>query len=372
MSLPGNRATWQEAETRVQDVFPQVRRYLTALLDDYCGHHDSLRSAVQALIAGGRETPHEFSLPLLVHAAVNGEPEPAVPVAGVHALWWRSANVLDDFVDGDVEQLPLRGVDRGVAMMAALEAGYALPLRALEAAPLPVPLRRRLTADYLDGWTRATDGQIGDILNRPQDVGTDEVLEVYRKKSASIYEMACLMAARLAHGTRGDRPYAHTPPRCQGRAEPYADGALLEGTEEQSIAAWGEFGHILGLLAQFRNDHDDLCGGPGEDLRNGTATYLLVHLLRTAPVADRERALALLDQAATVESKRRELADMMRAPEVVRPYNRFLAELSGRAYTLLDTLAPASPFADCLRARVDAETMLLEPTRPPALAGRAG
>ncbi|MBO8195549.1 polyprenyl synthetase family protein [Streptomyces oryzae] len=347
MSLPHQHLTRQQAEIRIREVFPLVRQYLGDLLSEYRGQHEALHSALQSLLAHGRQSPQEFSLPLLVHAAISGAPEPAVPVAGVHALWWRSANVLDDFVDGAAGRPPLYGVGRGVAMMAALEGGYALPLRALEVAQWPPPLRRRLAADFLDGWTRATDGQIGDILSRPREAGTDEVLDVYRKKSGSVYGMACTMAARLAHAA--------------GDGAEGAAGARDARERERSVAAWGEFGQIMGLLAQFRNDHDDLCDGPGEDLRNGTATYLLVHLLRTAPAAVRDRALTLLEQAATAESRRRELADLMCAADIVRPYNQLLTELSGRAHALLEELAPASPFAGCLRARVDAETRLLEP-----------
>ncbi|GHJ21302.1 MULTISPECIES: polyprenyl synthetase family protein [Streptomyces] len=346
MSLASEHTARQAAERRIREVYPLVRQYLAGLLDDYRPRHGALRTAVGTLIGQGRSSPHEFALPLLIHGAISGDPEPAVPVAGVHALWWRAANTFDDLVDGDTGGHRLYGTDRGVAMLAALESGYALPLRALEAAELPTPLRRRLAADYLDCWTRATDGQIGDLLNRPQQVDTAQVLEVYRKKSGSVYEMAGTMAARLAHGT--------------GRGQEASGGSGADG-DDPSVATWGEFGHLLGVLAQFRNDHDDLCGGPGEDLGNGTATYLLVHLLHSAPAAAREHALALLERTAAARSTRRELAAMMLAPKIVRPYNRFLTELHDRAHALLNTLAPASPFTDCLRARVDAETRLLEP-----------
>ncbi|MCS4558769.1 class 1 isoprenoid biosynthesis enzyme, partial [Shewanella sp. C32] len=79
-------------------------------------------------------------------------------------------------------------------------------------------------------------------------------MATYAHKSGAVYGMACAMAARLAAGT--------------GPAE---------------IDPWRRFGQLLGLLAQFRNDADDLRSGRYEDLRNGTATYLLVHLLHSAP-----------------------------------------------------------------------------------------
>ncbi|WAL99824.1 polyprenyl synthetase family protein [Streptomyces sp. Je 1-369] len=352
----------QQAEKNIRAVFPEVRQYLAGVLDTYSPHHESLHSALDVLLTQGRPTPLELSLPLLVHAAISGEARPAVPVAAVHALWWRAANVFDDFVDGD--EPPLHGTAPGVAMVAALEGGYGLPLRALQAAPLPGPLRQRLMQDYLDGWTCAIDGQIADVRNHPQEVSTEEVLEVYRNKSASIYEMACTMAARLAHGGQASSPPRPSDSLDPGRlAAPATHTGMSDVHAHQSVTAWGEFGHLLGLLAQFRNDHDDLLDGDREDLRNGTATYLLVHLLNTAPTA-RERALALLPQAAGSDDKRQELAHMMLTADVVGPYNQFLTSLNSRAHALLDTLAPAPPFTDCLRARVEAETSLLTPTCP--------
>ncbi|MFK8847025.1 hypothetical protein [Streptomyces sp. Ac-502] len=143
-----------------------------------------------------------------MHGAVEGTLEPAIPVAGVHALWWRAANTFDDVSDGDLGSR-LYGGDPAAVMTAALECGYALPLRALAALPVPGPLRERLTADYLDGWTAACDGQVGDILGSPTGTGPEDVLTVYRHKSGSVYAMAATMAARLALGADGaDDPRA--------------------------------------------------------------------------------------------------------------------------------------------------------------------
>ncbi|MFH8349424.1 polyprenyl synthetase family protein [Streptomyces sp. NPDC018045] len=315
-------------EARLTEVFPQVRQYLAGLLDDYRPRYAYLRPTLERLVTHGRRTPLECALPLLVHGAVEGTLEPAVPVAGVHALWWRAANTFDDVSDGDVGPR-LYGGDPAAVMTAALECGYALPLRALAALPVPGPLRERLTADFLDGWTAACDGQVGDILGSPTGTSPEEVLTVYRHKSGSVYAMAATMAARLALG---------------------ADGA-----DDPRAAAWGEFGQAVGLLAQFRNDEDDLRSGHNEDLGNRTATYLLVHLLHSATGAAREQAVELLGRAADSAADRRRLAAMMFDPDVLVPYQRFLADVHQRAHALLDTLAPASPYAAPLHRRVDDE-----------------
>ena len=330
---PGGSAADRQnpQEAHLSSLPPLVHRYLTALVArDYEGRHAALSAFVGTLVEQGRHDPEEIALPLLVHAAITGEAEPAVPIAAVHALWWRSANAFDDVAD-DEDGPQMYGMNRGAAVTAALECGYALPLRALATLPVPETLQRALATDYLDGWTTACDGQIRDILNQPDQVSTEAVHEVYRKKSGAIYAMACAMSARLAHGT----------------------SALEDDRIAQQVASWREFGETLGILAQFRNDHDDLRDGPGSDLRNGTATYLLVHLLNGASGAPREHALRLLDQAATSPPHRRELAALLVTPEVLHPYNALLGRLRDHAHALLDALAPASWFTAPLRARVD-------------------
>ncbi|WP_066979448.1 polyprenyl synthetase family protein [Streptomyces sp. NRRL F-4489] len=324
------------AEAHISSLFPDVRHHLAELVErHYAARHPVLRTSLAGLVTHGRHDPQEFALPLLVHAAISGSAAPAVPVAAVHALWWRSANTFDDVADGDAGTL-MYGMNGGAAMTAALECGYGLPLRALAALPVPQALRQALSTDYLDGWAAASDGQIRDILNQPHRMGTEDVYEVYRKKSGAVYAMACAMSARLAHGTG-------------------------TGTGPDSVAAWHEFGEVLGTLAQIRNDHDDVCGGPGTDLRNGTATYLLVHLLNRSAPDTRAHALRLLEQAARSDVPHRELTDLLLSPQVLDPYNEFVAALRRRAHTLLDTLAPASPYAEPLRARVDLNARPLRP-----------
>ncbi|WP_407561810.1 hypothetical protein [Streptomyces sp. 184] len=325
-------------ERHIREAFPRVRQYLGELVDRcYGDRHPILHASLTTLVARGRRDPQEFALPLLVHAAIRGSTEPAVPVAAVHALWWRAANAFDDVADGDAGPRTY-GMDRGVALTAALECGYGLPLRVLATLPAPEPLRRVLTADYLDSWTAATDGQLGDLLNEPEKVGPDEVREVYRKKSGAVYAMACLLTARLAYGA----------------------GSAGPGPEADRVAAWGEFGEVLGILAQLRNDQEDLRDGAGADLRNGTATYRLAQLLHRTDRAARERARLLFSRAAVSEPHHRELTELLRSPEVLRPCDRFLTELRHRAHALLDVVSPDSPSTTALRARVDAEA------RPPA------
>ncbi|GAA2068731.1 hypothetical protein GCM10009801_17290 [Streptomyces albiaxialis] len=328
----------------------QADRYLDELLSGYGEEQARLRTALRQLVTCGRRSPLEFSLPLLVHAAMTGDAGPAVPLAGVHALWWRAANTFDDVADGDAGK-EMYGLPRGVALTAALECGYALPLRALSLLPVGAGLRDRLRRDYLDCWTAAGNGQLGDLLAEPAATTPEAVLATYRDKSGSVYAMAATMAARLAQG------------------DDDAGGTGVGGAG--SVAAWGRFGHLLGMLAQFRNDEDDLRHGSGEDLRNGTATYLLVRLLHSADGARHRRVRSLLAQASSSDAGRRELRAMMLTPEVLRPYHEHLAGLCREAATLLGTLAPGSPYAYALRTRLLAEARYLPTDTAAAAVGAA-
>ncbi|MEU8570876.1 polyprenyl synthetase family protein [Streptomyces pathocidini] len=345
-------------EDRITGTFPGVRRYLAELLRSHGPHSPDgrdglhgpnnpnnpdapdgasaathLRHTARTVLANGRRERNELALPLLTHATLTGDPDPAIPIAGVHALWWRAANAFDDVADsgtgtGAGPGTRLYGLPVGAVLMASLECGYGLPLRALAELPVPAGLRERLTADFLGAWTATNDGQIKDILHDPTTVGRDDVLATYRRKSGSAYAMACGMAARLS------------------------------GAEEERVAVWRRFGETLGLLAQFNNDHEDLATGRGEDLRNRTATYLLVHALDSLPGPRRERALTLLGEAGRSPDARRELTRAILTPGVLIPYRDLLAELRDQAHAALDTAAPAGPFRTLLRRRVDAVAQL--------------
>ncbi|MCA1217146.1 polyprenyl synthetase family protein [Streptomyces sp. 8L] len=326
-------------EETLSAAIPRVREYLDGILDGYRTTHPHLHAPLCELVAHGRPSPHESTLPLLVHAALSGDPEPAVPVAAAHVLWWRAANTFDDAADGDTGHR-LYGMPSAVALMAALECGYGMPLRALTAPPVPRSRRHRLLNDYLDGWTTAIDGQVGDLLHHPASVSLASVLDVYRHKSGAIYAMACALAARLAE-------------------EPGPSGPGTTRT-----ADWKRFGCVLGLLAQLRNDEDDLRSERHEDLRNTKATFLLAHLLHSAPQDRRSQALALLKTAGSSTTSRRELHAMMRESYVLAPYHAYVGSLRREALALLDSLAPRSPYRPALGALVEAETGFLPQDHP--------
>jgi heptaprenyl diphosphate synthase len=92
------------------------------------------------------------------------------------------------------------------------------------------------------------------------------------------------------------------------------------------------------VLRQLVNDRRDLSSGRHEDLANGTATYLLAHLLSALPAGRRREALALHAAARHSGSARAELAAWMLDDEIAGGCAASVAPLIDRAHGLLDRL----------------------------------
>ncbi|MGW8379861.1 hypothetical protein [Streptomyces sp. ODS28] len=330
----------------------QVRDHLEGLVADYPAEQRHLSEAVGRLLLHSRADPLSCALPLAVHAALTGAPEPAVPVAAAHDLWWRAANAFDDLADDMSEEAAdeAHGTPAmsGTALMtAALECFHTLPMRILMDVPAAPAVREGLLRDLAHGCTRAVDGQLHDLAATPAGATPHTVLAAYRHKSGAPYAMACALAARLATGS-AEATY----------------GTYGEGTDN-AVAEWGRFGELLGLLAQLRNDYDDLRTGRFEDFANGTATYLLVQHLHRVPAPRAERTRALLHRCAEDPGSRSDLRDLLLEPEALHAYREYVHELRHAAEDLLGRLATPGPFAAYLREQVTATAHACLPAEVP-------
>lgn len=333
----------EQAEQRIRSLSGRIEQTIDALLAEHTQRYGHLRSIVAPAVRNARPDRHEFALPLLVYGAERGDPAEAVPIAAVHALWWRAANLIDDFsdelADGGCAARAAGGGDnaaeaartrQAATTLAAFNWAYVVPTRVLERLPVPEPVRRTLTAEFFRACTEATEGQLADMSTAPGDATHVQVLHTYRNKSSAPYAMAGAMAARAA------------------------------GTGETRTEQWRSFGQQLGLLGQFRNDQDDLQSGRLQDLANRTPTLLLVALLDSAGEPERGRLLALLDRAPQEPAVREELLARMLEPALVRSHLAHVERARRAAEEILDGVAgdpecagdPA--FVGALRARVRA------------------
>ncbi len=228
-------------------------------------------------------------LPVLVFGAETAAPMRATPLALIHTLWWAAARYLDDMIDTpQLARSDPAEFNRGV--MTAIAVGNYLPLRIFGDLAVSDAARLRLINEYGNGCIDALGGQLTDLVLNAETATLDDVLRNYEGKTGAPYGMSAALTAQLAE------------------------------CDADRVDAWRSFGKALGVLRQLVNDQRDLVTERDEDLRNGTATYLLVHLLSTVSTARRAELISLHRQARTSEKALAELKRAMLASDIVSSY----------------------------------------------------
>lgn len=300
---------------------------LATALDALGPESQSVRNAIAGLLHHQKMKYPLSVLPLLVHAAETGVPEPAVPLSAVHLLWWTSACYFDDLADNRATGTP-EGLGANEALLAAVVGGQALPIRIVQAQPVPDAVRNALTAEIVNCWFPAVEGQLRDLRGDTEGAARDSVVAAYRGKSGAPFAMITSMAA------------------------------IWAGADGGRIRLWREFGDVFGVLWQLFNDQEDILSGRNEDLRNGTVTYLLSCALEEAPPGPRGRVLDLAGAARTSERARHDLTQLLLAPAVLRRYRKDLDTFRDEAYRVLGELGGHEAPLAALRQLVDQSAAL--------------
>lgn len=244
-----------------------------------------------------------IALPFLVHGTYSGDPAAAEPAAMAHVLWWVSARYLDDL--SDAGPWPFAATDTDGAdqdLLAVVGIACHLSAEVLDEACRDDAERAlRLRQELSRCWHRAIAGQLTDLAATAATTTVEEVMLGYRGKTGAPYAMAAAM------------------------------GAVLAGCDATHIDAWRDFGARFGVLRQLVNDQRDISSGRYEDLRNGTATYMVVQYLESLPEPERAVAEKLLAMCADSEAARDEFAARLTEPEWLRAF-------AGIARPLIDGL----------------------------------
>jgi Geranylgeranyl pyrophosphate synthase len=301
---------------------------MQATLERLAPQADAVRAAVTELVRNREFTCPLSVLPLIVHAVETGAPEPAVPLAVVHELWWISACHLDDLADGQSAHL---GGDLGgaEALLAAFVSGTPLPLLVVQSQAVPESVRGALSAEVVKCWILAAEGQLSDLRGDAATATRDSVVTAYRGKSGAPFSMVTAMAAELADA------------------------------EKARVELWRDFGDIFGILWQMSNDQEDILSGRNEDLLNGTVTYLLACALDTSASRSTARILRLQADARTSRDARAELIDTLLAPVVLGRYEDDINEFRGEAHRILDELGGDETYLSVIRNLVDESSRML-------------
>ncbi|MFI2370874.1 polyprenyl synthetase family protein [Streptomyces sp. NPDC018833] len=286
------------------------------------------KNAVAGLLRH-QQLKHPLSvLPLLVHGAETGSPEPAVPIAAVHVLWWTSACYFDDLSDGNGSTPVGDELGPHEALLASVVAGHVLPLQILRALQTSEEVRGALTTEALTCGAVAAEGQLVDIRGDLSGATRKSVAEVYRGKSGAPFGMITAMAA------------------------------ILAGATPEKIGLWREFGHVFGILWQLFNDQEDILSGRNEDLLNGTVTYLLACALEEGAPGTAERLTDLHAAARESAPARTALTDLLLAPANQHRYHRDLTAFREEAHRLLADLGGDEAYVTALRQLVDHSSRL--------------
>lgn len=307
---------------------PDIDAEMAATLERLAPQAGAVRAAVTELVRN-REFKYPLSvLPLIVHAVETGAPEPAVPLAVVHELWWTSACHLDDLADGQSAHLA-GGLGRAEALLAAVVSGSPLPLLVVQSQAVPESVRGALSAEIVTCMIAATEGQLSDLRGDAATATCDSVVMAYRGKSGAPFSMVTAMAAEWA------------------------------GVEKGRVELWRDFGNVFGILWQMFNDQEDIVSGRNEDLRNGTVTYLLACALEAPSSRSAERVLRLHADARDSHDARAELVDALLAPVVLGRYEDDINKFRGEAHRILDELGGEEPYLSVMRNLVDDSSRML-------------
>lgn len=281
-----------------------------------------------------------IALPLLVHGTAHapdvyqdphmGGAAPAVPAAVAHVLWWVSARYLDDISDAGPAG-PSVDADADQDLLAVVGIACQLSASVLDDACRDDPARALLLRQELSRcWHSAIAGQLVDLTAGAATATAEDVLTGYRGKTGAPYAMAAAM------------------------------GALLAGCPTPRVGAWREFGERFGVLRQLVNDQRDISSGRNEDLRNGTATYMLVRYLESLPLGERPEAEKLLAACADSAAAREEFAARLTEPGWLRTFAELVRPLIDGLHASVDALGGVGESVAGLHALVE-QTVNLYP-----------
>jgi heptaprenyl diphosphate synthase len=283
------------------------------------------------------------ALPFLVHGMHSGEPAAAEPAAMAHVLWWVSARYLDDLSDAAPGAFAAADADRD--LLAAVGIACHLSTTVLDRACRDDPAQALALRQELSRcWHRAISGQLTDLTLTAATATAEEVMAGYRGKTGAPYAMAAAM------------------------------GAALAGCGPAQVDVARDFGERFGVLRQVVNDQRDIASGRYEDLRNGTATYMVVRYLESLSEPERGVAEKLLAGCADSAAAREEFAARLTEPEWLRDFAGIVRPLIDGLHATVDGIGGVAEYVAGMHGLVD-ETVNLYPefllgcSRPPDIKG---
>ena len=225
-----------------------------------------VRTVGEAAMAAPRMTA--VQVPLLVHAAVTGDEEPAIPVAAACTALHLGGQLQDGILDDELSPFwHARGA--GITSLAATTLLGSLPQHSIDHLRLRGTPPERLWAlarQFADTLLAAMAGQHEDLLFPDrEDVSLEDCRAMIERKSGAPTALLASAGATLATG------------------------------DSSRIEAFAAFGLCYGVAKQLINDVHGIWGeAVSQDLLNGRRTFPVVHALTVLDEDRREELRSLL------------------------------------------------------------------------------
>ena len=270
-------------------------------------------------------------LPLLVHAAVRGDPAPAIPLAAACLLVFLGADLLDNVMD---DELPDRWHGRSTdAVLAAATYLSALPTLAtdlLSTAAAPDARKWSVAREFGRGLLWMSAGQHEDMrLTLGHGAPPEAARRVAELKGGMQLSLYCRAAA------------------------------LLAGADEAVVDSYGEVGLCIGTAVGVSSDVHDLWQRPfSKDLADGKQTLPVSYGL-TALSGERHGHLVdLLRDARGSAGAQAQVRQMLVAAGAAHYSALVIETYRRRALRALESGRPLEPAAGVLRSIIDSVSLV--------------
>lgn len=279
------------------------------------------RATRHLLEAGGKRL--RPCLALTACEAVGGKAEDALEAAAAIELLHNFTLIHDDIMDQDEFRRNVKTVHVLLGVPVAVIAGDALfakVFEALAANAKRLGLEGARVVELFDAVSKASfeicQGQVLDMLFEGRaDVSEAEYMRMVSGKTGALLEASMKV------------------------------GALLGKGEPEQVRALAEYGRLIGLAFQMRDDvlgvagEQEKFGKPiGSDVREGKQTLIVVRALATAPQEDKSTLLRALGKQDASEAELKTAIDVLKRAGAIDYVTERARELIAQAKSKLKAL----------------------------------
>lgn len=274
---------------------------------------------------------------LLCCSAASGDSRMAVPVAAAIELLHNFTLIHDDIQDRSALRRhrptvwAIWGVPQAINAGDAMFAAAHIALNRSGERGLSADITLDLSTTLHLTTLRIVEGQVLDLsFEYRNDVGAAEYLGMIAGKTADIIRFACWAGARVS------------------------------GASSEQAAAFGEFGHAIGMGFQIRDDYLGVWGAaettgkaPADDIRRRKQALPILLLKERASQAERNRILRLYAQDELAPQDVRTVLGLLDAYEVSDSVQLEVMRWHDRAFAMLEGLSLSGESAGTIESLLD-------------------